>query len=445
MFKQHNSEFIQLLVIARDTGPRGINYIDIIQHQFNRLRENSDISDSFKQLRIEQCNWSDIHSVTVYDPSEGGCVVQIARPDTRSSVQVKPDFLLIRQIVTGLPHEHDHRNKLLAFMHAGIPSVNSLESVYMCLSRPIVHGALKQLMSRHTSDGAVAENGLPLIKQNFYSSHRSLQFTPPFPVVVKVGDVHAGFGKAKVCDHHRLADLTSIIALHGDHCSVESFVDSDYEIRIQKIGSHYRAYKRYTLGEWKGNVGSSVLEDVDMTDDFKRWADAAGTLFGGMDILAVDAIHDKKNDQFHILEVNDTAIGLGPTHLKEDLQHMATLVLRRIEQQFFSNSKNGEAAFEQRTVPSDTGVTSDSSDSINMMNRITHLQHKLQVVEETKRTLEQENSKLKTSVKRLAKQLGQHSSGLKFSSLHLMLAVAVVLVSLIALRFYLSSTKYNKF
>jgi hypothetical protein len=58
----------------------------------------------------------------------------------------------------------------------------------------------------------------------------------------------------------------------------------EYDLRIQKIGKHYRAYKRIGTG-WKTNMGTSILEDIPMTEKYKLWADECAKLFGGMDIL----------------------------------------------------------------------------------------------------------------------------------------------------------------
>lgn len=48
-----------------------------------------------------------------------------------------------------------------------------------------------------------------------------------------------------------------------------------------------------------------------MTEKYKGWADECSKIFGGLDILAVDAIHTKKGKEY-IIEVNDTSIGLAP-------------------------------------------------------------------------------------------------------------------------------------
>ena len=38
-------------------------------------------------------------------------------------------------------------------------------------------------------------------------------------------------------------------------------------------------------------MGNSVITEIPLTDRYKLWADEASKLFGGLDILTVDAIH----------------------------------------------------------------------------------------------------------------------------------------------------------
>jgi hypothetical protein len=51
------------------------------------------------------------------------------------------------------------------------------------------------------------------------------------------------------------------------------------------------AFKRMSVsGNWKTNVGSSQIEEIPMTPAYKRWADEAATMLGGLDILTVDGM-----------------------------------------------------------------------------------------------------------------------------------------------------------
>jgi hypothetical protein len=48
-------------------------------------------------------------------------------------------------VLTSKIQGQDSRNKLFAMMHAGLGSVNSLLSAYMCLERPTVFGELRKI------------------------------------------------------------------------------------------------------------------------------------------------------------------------------------------------------------------------------------------------------------------------------------------------------------
>jgi hypothetical protein len=49
-------------------------------------------------------------------------------------------------------------------------------------------------------------------------------------------------------EHANFQDLASIMSLHNDYSSAEPFLQGEYDIRIQKIGNNYRAYRRIGTG-----------------------------------------------------------------------------------------------------------------------------------------------------------------------------------------------------
>lgn len=65
-------------------------------------------------------------------------------------------------------------------------------------------------------------------------------------------------------------DFASVIALNKDYVTAEPYMEggtwyiksmltSEYDLRIQKIGNHYRAYKRMSMADnWKTNVGKTI-------------------------------------------------------------------------------------------------------------------------------------------------------------------------------------------
>ena len=84
-------------------------------------------------------------------------------------------------------------------------------------------------------------------------------------------------------------------------------------------------------GVWKTNTGTSILEIVEVSAVHERWVEAAATLFGGLDILTVDAIRDSKTGKDFILEVNGTSSGLAPEFADEDNLHIRDLLIAKLE------------------------------------------------------------------------------------------------------------------
>lgn len=65
-------------------------------------------------------------------------------PSPRS---LKPDFVLIRQHAYSMARGGDHRGIVIGLQYAGVPSVNSLHSVYNFCDKPwVVSGVHRYLM-----------------------------------------------------------------------------------------------------------------------------------------------------------------------------------------------------------------------------------------------------------------------------------------------------------
>merc|ERR550514_1901117 len=97
----------------------------------------------------------------------------------------------------------------------------------------------------------------PVVKQHFASSHRALMYGYTFPAVVKVGSAHAGAGKMKILDHRQMSDFRSVLQMMPEHCTVEPFIEGVEDLRIQKIGANYRAFRRQ-----RSSTATSSMCDV---------------------------------------------------------------------------------------------------------------------------------------------------------------------------------------
>ena len=192
--------------------------------------------------------------------------------------------MLGRKLVRGLTPRDYHTNALYGLLASGVPAVNSLHSIRLCLECPVVARALHDIARR-------LGDAFPLLPLHLSTDLRLAPAPGALPAVVKVSSAEAGYGKMRVASAAAWEGLGALVSGAGDYATVERFVGArDYDIRVQRVGRHVRAYHRRSAN-WKGNVGSSHVTEAPVSDAYRCWADACAALFGGLDILTVDAIH----------------------------------------------------------------------------------------------------------------------------------------------------------
>jgi len=222
----------------------------------------------------------------------------------------------------------------IRFIHSAIPCINSAKYIWFNeLEKPIMIAGLKSIQDR------LGEKNFPLINQYYYSNYSEMGFIPgSYPQVVKVAHMDAGMGKMKVDHEQGMKDLASVVGIHGDYSTSEPFIEGQHDLRIQKIGSKIRAFKRTGMS-WKTNVDSLDIVEIELKPEYILWVNEACQLNGEyMDILTLDAVVSAEDEQkVYILEVNGCASGIPYLTEEQDKHAIACLCIQKLHQLFIKN------------------------------------------------------------------------------------------------------------
>ncbi|XP_054168399.1 synapsin-like [Oppia nitens] len=315
-------------------------------------------------IKVEQSEFRDL---TLAANSLSGTVVSIIgfdRSGSKVARSFRPDFVLIRQHIRDV--REDYRDILLGLAVGNVKTLPNPNQAYNFQDRPWVFSRLIEIQRN------LGKENFPLIEQTFYPNHREMSSTTRFPCVVKIGPSHSGQGKMKVENMQEFNDLASIVAITTNYCTVEPFIDAKCDIHIQKIGTNFKAFARKSIsGNWKANVGSAVLEQINVNERYKKWMDEVSDAFGGLDIFAIELIVGKDGKE-HIIEVTGSAMTLLGESQEDDRRAIADLVVQRM--QYFCRPAIGKRASitsdEQSTELPQTQSTQQLPTNVSNVNKM---------------------------------------------------------------------------
>ncbi len=185
-----------------------------------------------------------------------------------------------------------YRTVLEMIRFSGIPCVNSASTLLRGFDRLAMHNEMKAA-------------GLPLLPQQIAIGQSSLERTAPeLPCVVKIGNHHAGYGKARAADPDAFADLRDLAFAADDYITLEPFIPYRSDIRCLAIGSSLWAMKRKGAG-WKANTQTIEATLIDRPPDVLADYTRKAMHHLGADILGLDFIEDQ-DGHYWLLECNDT-------------------------------------------------------------------------------------------------------------------------------------------
>jgi len=262
------------------------------------------------RFRVEQHTFDDLTIIATNEGMVQACSRKLR--DDNKEIRFRPDFILIRQ----QPVSKQHRIVLLGLKLGGIPSINSLHSIYNMFDPPWVFAQLARIRMRFGSE-------FPVTTKTFMPSANCLRRFRDFPAIVSSSN--RSDARLRVRNRDQVEDIIPILQQIDDYIMVEPLVKAAYELHVTRIGGIYSVYVQTSPQE-----GNAVVERVEITPRYKLWIDAVCELFGGLDIAGIRAIHTADGRDI-IVNVESSWLNLPSAAAQNDEELIVDVIVKKME------------------------------------------------------------------------------------------------------------------
>ena len=139
---------------------------------------------------------------------------------------------------------------------AGVPSMNSLHSLYNFFDPPWVLAQLSRIQNR------IGKDQFPTVATTMLPNANSLRRYRDFPAVVISGNRQDA--RLRIRSRDQIEDIIPILQQANEYLLVEPLIKSVYELHIIRIGGIYRVFVRTTAET------EVAVERVEVTEKYKE-------------------------------------------------------------------------------------------------------------------------------------------------------------------------------
>lgn len=235
---------------------------------------------------------------------------------------VRPDLVLWR--VGAIRMVPRYRSVVDLIRLSDVPAINPGDCIARCFDRLSCTAEMRAA-------------GLPIVVPYVAVGDGILRnVSRPAPFVVKVGNHHAGLGKARVEHDDAWPGLADLLVAADDYVASEPWIAHRRDIRCLVLGDRIWAMARESRG-WRANVDTCKHSLLDPPPELAAWTRTAQRYLRA-DILGLDFLETPEG-QYALLECND-APGLSGFP-DEARQLVVDLALERLSTSFASAAIGG--------------------------------------------------------------------------------------------------------